>query len=411
MAEPSSMPVVPAARREWQASGPDIDMRLQHRPRSNLGIEGGKLLNMTSLGVIPKPPVAEHVCHILIADFGDTSLCSTRFCKERLKVENEPEVHAWLNKWKEEDKRKKRKKKNSNGGTRKEKSRWEWKSTWSFNMKEIQNSGNKSLLMDNARHNQRCIQYKGFIDKKIAEEFDVSMKSHFSVLQSLGRGAEGQVYRRTSQKGGYECAVNICTSRKPTNDEPRIIIIFSTYDDYIEKKEHINAKLQSFKLIVLGLIYLHQQGIIHRDLKPDNIFLGNLKQIKIGDFGSGAFIGSPSCPGGRQFWGTELYASSELQSASAHNQKTDVFSLGVIYFELFGTSKSRSERLKRLEELQKLLKSHKWKTKPHETWLKSNLSKGWSGNEKLLIWMLENAPARRPSCTDILRVLLSEPRK
>jgi serine/threonine protein kinase len=48
-------------------------------------------------------------------------------------------------------------------------------------------------------------------------------------------------------------------------------------------------KLEFFKEAVLGINYLHQKGFIHRDIKPSNIFLDNLNNVKIGDFGSGKY--------------------------------------------------------------------------------------------------------------------------
>jgi serine/threonine protein kinase len=67
------------------------------------------------------------------------------------------------------------------------------------------------------------------------------------------------------------------------------IIIFSTFDDYLDQRtiKNINEKLKIFKEIVLGLRYLHDQGVIHRDIKSSNLFLDSQNHVKIGDFGSG----------------------------------------------------------------------------------------------------------------------------
>ncbi|KAF2924496.1 hypothetical protein DAI22_07g272600 [Oryza sativa Japonica Group] len=175
---------------------------------------------------------------------------------------------------------------------------------------------------------------------------------------------------------------------------------------WTEKKMETLMKLEFFKEAVLGINYLHQKGFIHRDIKPSNIFLDNLNNVKIGDFGSGAFMGSASCLGrGNRFWGTQFHASPELWNMHTHNEKTDVFSLGILYFELFGGPTSSNGRYKRLEKLESILNSSKWKTNPLQTWLNCNISKGWGGKVPVLIRMLQISPRLRPACRDILLML------
>ncbi|KAG2653582.1 hypothetical protein PVAP13_1NG464600 [Panicum virgatum] len=128
---------------------------------------------------------------------------------------------------------------------------------------------------------------------------------------------------------------------------------------------YMNLKI--FNEAVLGLSYLHKQGVMHRDIKSSNIFLDEKNLVRIGDFGSGALIGSSSCMGGGKFWGTAFYASCELWCSNAHSDIPDVFSLGVVYFELFGDFGTIDTRCRRLEELERALNSRSWKTKPLET--------------------------------------------
>ena len=125
--------------------------------------------------------------------------------------------------------------------------------------------------------------------------------------------------------------------------------------------------LQLFSQIVKGVKYVHQKGLIHRDLKPSNCFLldGQATIVKIGDFGlsresvKGAidstkstdslgnlddvllrssasnqtktFAGDHTNTAGV---GTYLYASPEQISGRDYDSSTDIFSLGVMLFEL-----------------------------------------------------------------------------
>lgn len=122
-----------------------------------------------------------------------------------------------------------------------------------------------------------------------------------------------------------------------------------------------------FREIAEGLAHIHSQGMIHRDLKPVNIFLDSRDQVKIGDFGLATTsflalqqnheislshnrieIGSSHTG----IVGTALYVAPELTgkaSKSIYNQKVDLYSLGIIFFEMchrpFSTGMERVETL------------------------------------------------------------------
>ncbi|XP_024083004.1 eIF-2-alpha kinase GCN2 isoform X3 [Cimex lectularius] len=181
--------------------------------------------------------------------------------------------------------------------------------------------------------------------------------------------------------------------------------------------------------IVEGLCHIHQQGIIHRDLKPVNIFIGHEDHVKIGDFGlatSSIFqksgisrenvlptVQMDKYKGGSVSnlslsqqtkdvshtgqVGTTFYVAPELNSPitrTNYNQKVDIFSLGIIFFEMchapFNTSMERYKILTDLRQPSIIF--------PEEFSFDSN-----SDQYKLIRWMLSHDVKERPNSQELLQ--------
>ena len=101
------------------------------------------------------------------------------------------------------------------------------------------------------------------------------------------------------------------------------------------KNEYINEDLiwKLFIKITLGLAAIHKLKILHRDLKTLNIFLTKELDVKIGDLGVAKILSHSGCFA-KTLIGTPYYLSPELCEEKPYNDKSDVWALGCILYEL-----------------------------------------------------------------------------
>jgi serine/threonine-protein kinase len=108
-----------------------------------------------------------------------------------------------------------------------------------------------------------------------------------------------------------------------------------TLEDMIRKKVQFNYKIiaQIISQICSALEYAHSQGIVHRDIKPANIMVLSDYKIRVMDFGI-ARVDSSSMTRTGIAMGTPNYISPEQLQGKPVDKRTDIFSLGIVMYEL-----------------------------------------------------------------------------
>ncbi len=202
---------------------------------------------------------------------------------------------------------------------------------------------------------------------------------HYTVVKKLGEGGMGAVYQARQDDIEQEIAVKVLLSEAAKSPEivqrfyrearvismlthPNIIrvFIFGRMDDgslYLamefvrgrELREDLRGRpmdeltaIKMMKQMCSALAEAHELGIIHRDLKPDNVLLTQFRNeknfVKILDFGiaklkdTGANDAKLTQAG--IVYGTPEYLSPEQAQALELDQRTDIYSLGVMLFEM-----------------------------------------------------------------------------
>lgn len=193
----------------------------------------------------------------------------------------------------------------------------------------------------------------------------------YRILKKIGSGSYGKVYKVLDQCNNIYALKKIklpkmskCEKKSLINEiiiqklhnSPYIIKYYDSYIDnksiciiseyaengdlenFIKNKYRSNIKINNelickiFMQICLGINYLHNNKIIHRDIKPSNIFLDKNYNVKIGDLGIARTLEKVSMV--KTCIGTPYYMSPELFSNQYYNEKTDIWSLGCVLYEL-----------------------------------------------------------------------------
>ncbi|MGH9332687.1 MAG: serine/threonine-protein kinase, partial [Vicinamibacteria bacterium] len=197
----------------------------------------------------------------------------------------------------------------------------------------------------------------------------------YNIVGKIGKGAMGEVYKGHDPILNRYVAIKIIAETLGTDTDlverfkrearnaaqlnhPNIITIF----DFVEEEGHlymvmellegqdlkeliksgapltVEQILSVMEQIADGLGFAHSRGVIHRDLKPANIHLSKNGQVKILDFGLVHEASSDMTKTG-QVMGTPNYMSPEQVQGFKVDPRSDIFSLGAVFYELLTRKK------------------------------------------------------------------------
>lgn len=138
-----------------------------------------------------------------------------------------------------------------------------------------------------------------------------------------------------------------------------------TLKEYIDRKKPLPGRTAAniAGLVLTALQCAHENGIVHRDVKPQNIMVTEKGEVKVMDFGIARFAMSQSHTIDGNAIGSVHYISPEQALGGAVDQRTDIYSVGVILFEMlcgrlpFDGESPVSVALQQVEQNPKALRS------------------------------------------------------
>ena len=200
----------------------------------------------------------------------------------------------------------------------------------------------------------------------------------YRLINRLGAGGMGDVWRAEDTKLLRQCAIKILPAKLAEDPEwkerflrearsiasvthPNIATIYNIEQDgdtlfmamELVEGEALTKLIERGPMIPLdavrvathvadGLSEAHRKGIVHRDIKPDNIIVSS-RYVKVLDFGIAKQIGSTTADAnltqGNMVIGTPHYMSPEQAMGRSVDSRTDMFSLGVVLYEMLSGKK------------------------------------------------------------------------
>ncbi|XP_042264389.1 ribosomal protein S6 kinase alpha-6-like [Thunnus maccoyii] len=148
--------------------------------------------------------------------------------------------------------------------------------------------------------------------------------------------------------------------------------------------------LDWFVQICLALKHIHDKKIIHRDIKPKNIFLTKDETVQLGDFGVSRVLNSTE-ELATTFAGTRLYLSPEIYENKPYNNKSDIWALGCVLYEICTLKRAFKASDKKDLKLKIINGPYPRMSDPYSQELCF-----------LSAWLLKPNPTERPSVSSIL---------
>jgi predicted Ser/Thr protein kinase len=194
--------------------------------------------------------------------------------------------------------------------------------------------------------------------------------SHYRVLEKLGQGGMGVVYKAEDTKLRRTVAVkflsrevlqsegakarfvyeaqaaaaldhpNICTVHEIDESEGQTFIVMAYVEGQSLKEKiasgpvRLNEAVEIAIQLAEGLQQAHEKGIVHRDVKPSNVMMSPSGRVKIMDFGLARSSERTEITKAGTTMGTIAYMSPEQARGDKVDHRTDIWSLGVVLYEM-----------------------------------------------------------------------------
>jgi serine/threonine protein kinase len=200
-------------------------------------------------------------------------------------------------------------------------------------------------------------------------------QGHYTVIREIGTGGMGVVYQCRDEFLLRDVAIKMLLPELMSDinnletftqearlaaqlEHPNIVTIYDIgVEDKDEREHHFVAMeylpggslsnqltfgplsvehcLNWMKQLASALSFAHKRTVVHQDIKADNIFITNEGDIKIGDFGlAKLLVGRVHYNTQTRGMGTPAYMSPELCRGEAQDYRSDIYSLGVLFFEM-----------------------------------------------------------------------------
>ncbi|MGH2541297.1 MAG: protein kinase domain-containing protein [Ardenticatenaceae bacterium] len=154
---------------------------------------------------------------------------------------------------------------------------------------------------------------KSFLDRFINEARSMAGFSHPNVVNVYDVGRDGQRYY--------------------------LVMEYVPGEDLRQMLERVGrlpvkAALDIARKMAAGIGYAHRKGLVHRDIKPGNILITPAGDVKVADFGIAKAMASVSLTEPGIVWGTTAYLSPEQVRGQAATPASDVYSMGIVLYEM-----------------------------------------------------------------------------
>jgi serine/threonine-protein kinase len=125
-------------------------------------------------------------------------------------------------------------------------------------------------------------------------------------------------------------------------EEEDILYMVMEYVDGLTLKEYIqqygsidvNEAVDIMKQVISAIAHAHDNDIVHRDIKPQNILMNSFGQAKVTDFGIAIALSATSLTQTNSILGSVHYLSPEQARGGMATKKSDIYSIGILFYEL-----------------------------------------------------------------------------